>query len=133
MRWEGRARGGGQHRSAQAQPQPRGWVSFSCLRDLENSWAWSLPVSKWVTEALDLYLSTSGSCTASWGTPIDAQESLEVAIQCLETPSGLTVYGRGLALPRTLQEIFEASATGKEMLQAVKSPGTNSAFRGALG
>ncbi|XP_023589084.1 small glutamine-rich tetratricopeptide repeat-containing protein alpha isoform X1 [Trichechus manatus latirostris] len=47
------------------------------------------------------------------GLSSDAQESLEVAIQCLETAFGVTVEDRDLALPQTLPEIFEAAATGK--------------------
>uniref|UniRef100_A0A8W4F7X7 Small glutamine-rich tetratricopeptide repeat-containing protein alpha n=1 Tax=Sus scrofa TaxID=9823 RepID=A0A8W4F7X7_PIG len=39
----------------------------------------------------------------------DAQESLEVAIQCLETAFGVTVEDSDLALPQTLSEIFEAA------------------------
>ncbi|XP_015456184.1 small glutamine-rich tetratricopeptide repeat-containing protein alpha [Pteropus alecto] len=51
------------------------------------------------------------------GLSSDAQESLEVAIQCLETAFGVTVEDRDLALPQTLPEIFEAAAMGKEMPQ----------------
>ncbi|XP_053150851.1 small glutamine-rich tetratricopeptide repeat-containing protein alpha isoform X2 [Hemicordylus capensis] len=40
----------------------------------------------------------------------DAQESLEVAIQCLETAFGVSMDDRGLALSQTLPEIFEAAA-----------------------
>uniref|UniRef100_A0A803T4M4 Small glutamine-rich tetratricopeptide repeat-containing protein alpha n=1 Tax=Anolis carolinensis TaxID=28377 RepID=A0A803T4M4_ANOCA len=40
----------------------------------------------------------------------DAQESLEVAIQCLETAFGVSMEDRGLALSQTLPEIFEAAA-----------------------
>uniref|UniRef100_A0A8V1AC80 Small glutamine-rich tetratricopeptide repeat-containing protein alpha n=1 Tax=Gallus gallus TaxID=9031 RepID=A0A8V1AC80_CHICK len=43
----------------------------------------------------------------------DAQESLEVAIQCLETAFGVSLEDQGLAVSRTLPEIFEAAA-GKE-------------------
>ncbi|NXI45842.1 SGTA protein, partial [Galbula dea] len=43
----------------------------------------------------------------------DAQESLEVAIQCLETAFGVSMEDQGLAVSQTLPEIFEA-ATGKE-------------------
>uniref|UniRef100_A0A452TLI5 Small glutamine-rich tetratricopeptide repeat-containing protein alpha n=1 Tax=Ursus maritimus TaxID=29073 RepID=A0A452TLI5_URSMA len=46
------------------------------------------------------------------GLSSDAQESLEVAIQCLETAFGVTVEDRDLALPQTLPEIFEAASTG---------------------
>nr|KAF6402419.1 small glutamine rich tetratricopeptide repeat containing alpha [Rousettus aegyptiacus] len=51
------------------------------------------------------------------GLSSDAQESLEVAIQCLETAFGVTVEDHDLALPQTLPEIFEAAAMGKEMPQ----------------
>ncbi|KAK2488994.1 hypothetical protein MC885_000763 [Smutsia gigantea] len=47
------------------------------------------------------------------GLSSDAQESLEVAIQCLETAFGVTVEDSDLALPQTLPEIFEAAAAGK--------------------
>ncbi|ELK37491.1 Small glutamine-rich tetratricopeptide repeat-containing protein alpha [Myotis davidii] len=40
----------------------------------------------------------------------DAQESLEVAIQCLETAFGVTLEDSNLALTQTLPEIFEAAA-----------------------
>ncbi|CAI5798699.1 small glutamine-rich tetratricopeptide repeat-containing protein alpha [Podarcis lilfordi] len=40
----------------------------------------------------------------------DAQESLEVAIQCLETAFGVSTDDRSLALSQTLPEIFEAAA-----------------------
>uniref|UniRef100_A0A8C6YRA7 Small glutamine-rich tetratricopeptide repeat-containing protein alpha n=1 Tax=Nothoprocta perdicaria TaxID=30464 RepID=A0A8C6YRA7_NOTPE len=43
----------------------------------------------------------------------DAQESLEVAIQCLETAFGVSMEDQDLAVSRTLPEIFEAAA-GKE-------------------
>ncbi|GAB0200817.1 small glutamine-rich tetratricopeptide repeat-containing protein alpha [Grus japonensis] len=43
----------------------------------------------------------------------DAQESLEVAIQCLETAFGVSMEDQGLAVSQTLPEIFEA-AVGKE-------------------
>ncbi|NXI53422.1 SGTA protein, partial [Chloroceryle aenea] len=43
----------------------------------------------------------------------DAQESLEVAIQCLETAFGVSLEDQGLAVSQTLPEIFEAAA-GKE-------------------
>ncbi|XP_015359105.1 small glutamine-rich tetratricopeptide repeat-containing protein alpha isoform X1 [Marmota marmota marmota] len=56
------------------------------------------------------------------GLSSDAQESLEVAIQCLETAFGVSVEDSGLALPQTLPEIFEAAATGKEMPQDLRSP-----------
>ncbi|XP_026941770.1 small glutamine-rich tetratricopeptide repeat-containing protein alpha isoform X1 [Sagmatias obliquidens] len=46
----------------------------------------------------------------------DAQESLEVAIQCLETAFGVTVEDSDLALPQTLPEIFEAAAAGRRSL-----------------
>ncbi|XP_006754155.1 PREDICTED: small glutamine-rich tetratricopeptide repeat-containing protein alpha [Myotis davidii] len=51
----------------------------------------------------------------------DAQESLEVAIQCLETAFGVTLEDSNLALTQTLPEIFEAAA-GKEMPQNLRSP-----------
>ncbi|XP_038596214.1 small glutamine-rich tetratricopeptide repeat-containing protein alpha [Tachyglossus aculeatus] len=44
----------------------------------------------------------------------DAQESLEVAIQCLETAFGVTVENKELAMTQTLPEIF-AAAAGKEL------------------
>ncbi|KAM7024637.1 small glutamine-rich tetratricopeptide repeat-containing protein alpha isoform 1-T3 [Acridotheres tristis] len=44
----------------------------------------------------------------------DAQESLEVAIQCLETAFGVSMEDQGLAVSQTLPEIFEAVA-GKEL------------------
>uniref|UniRef100_A0A7N5JBF6 Small glutamine-rich tetratricopeptide repeat-containing protein alpha n=1 Tax=Ailuropoda melanoleuca TaxID=9646 RepID=A0A7N5JBF6_AILME len=56
------------------------------------------------------------------GLSSDAQESLEVAIQCLETAFGVTVEDRDLALPQTLPEIFEAAAAGKEAPQDLRSP-----------
>nr|XP_023397019.1 small glutamine-rich tetratricopeptide repeat-containing protein alpha isoform X2 [Loxodonta africana] len=58
------------------------------------------------------------------GLSSDAQESLEVAIQCLETAFGVTVEDRDLALPQTLPEIFEAAAVGKrqETPQDLRSP-----------
>uniref|UniRef100_A0A9L0J984 Small glutamine-rich tetratricopeptide repeat-containing protein alpha n=1 Tax=Equus asinus TaxID=9793 RepID=A0A9L0J984_EQUAS len=56
------------------------------------------------------------------GLSSDAQESLEVAIQCLETAFGVTVEDSDLALPQTLPEIFEAAATGKEMPQDLRTP-----------
>ncbi|NWX14583.1 SGTA protein, partial [Aegotheles bennettii] len=43
----------------------------------------------------------------------DAQESLEVAIQCLETAFGVSMEDQGLSVSQTLPEIFEA-AVGKE-------------------
>ncbi|KAG7456795.1 hypothetical protein MATL_G00239580 [Megalops atlanticus] len=42
----------------------------------------------------------------------DAQESLEVAIQCLETAFGVSTEDQSLAVPQSLPEIF-ASATAK--------------------
>ncbi|KAF3829625.1 hypothetical protein GH733_003889 [Mirounga leonina] len=56
------------------------------------------------------------------GLSSDAQESLEVAIQCLETAFGVTVEDRDLALPQTLPEIFEGAAAGKEVLQDLRGP-----------
>uniref|UniRef100_A0A8C6V8D7 Small glutamine rich tetratricopeptide repeat co-chaperone alpha n=1 Tax=Naja naja TaxID=35670 RepID=A0A8C6V8D7_NAJNA len=47
----------------------------------------------------------------------DAQESLEVAIQCLETAFGVSVDDRGLAISQKLPDIFEAAAA-KEPLQS---------------
>nr|XP_004654980.1 small glutamine-rich tetratricopeptide repeat-containing protein alpha [Jaculus jaculus]XP_044991123.1 small glutamine-rich tetratricopeptide repeat-containing protein alpha [Jaculus jaculus] len=55
------------------------------------------------------------------GLSSDAQESLEVAIQCLETAFGVTVEDSDLALPQTLSEIFEAAAAGKEMPHSRRS------------
>lgn len=52
----------------------------------------------------------------------DAQESLEVAIQCLETAFGVTVEDSDLALPQTLPEIFEAAAASKETPQDPRGP-----------
>lgn len=52
----------------------------------------------------------------------DAQESLEVAIQCLETAFGVTVEDSDLALPQTLPEIFEAAAASKETPQDLRGP-----------
>ncbi|XP_074160500.1 small glutamine-rich tetratricopeptide repeat-containing protein alpha isoform X2 [Sminthopsis crassicaudata] len=49
----------------------------------------------------------------------DAQESLEVAIQCLETAFGVTVEDRDLAVSKTLPEIFEA-ATGKKDMSYIR-------------
>ncbi|XP_077644944.1 small glutamine-rich tetratricopeptide repeat-containing protein alpha [Lonchura striata] len=43
----------------------------------------------------------------------DAQESLEVAIQCLETAFGVSMEDQSLAVSQTLPEIFEA-VVGKE-------------------
>uniref|UniRef100_A0A3Q1MB35 Small glutamine-rich tetratricopeptide repeat-containing protein alpha n=1 Tax=Bos taurus TaxID=9913 RepID=A0A3Q1MB35_BOVIN len=54
----------------------------------------------------------------------DAQESLEVAIQCLETAFGVTVEDSDLALPQTLPEIFEAAAAGKVSLQVPRDHGS---------
>ncbi|KAM5239318.1 small glutamine-rich tetratricopeptide repeat-containing protein alpha [Ctenodactylus gundi] len=48
------------------------------------------------------------------GLSSDAQESLEVAIQCLETAFGVTVEDSDLAVPQTLLEIFNAAISGKE-------------------
>ncbi|KAI5930911.1 Small glutamine-rich tetratricopeptide repeat-containing protein alpha [Manis javanica] len=56
------------------------------------------------------------------GLSSDAQESLEVAIQCLETAFGVTVEDSDLALPQTLPEIFEAAATGKETPRDLRNP-----------
>ncbi|KAM7133789.1 LOW QUALITY PROTEIN: small glutamine-rich tetratricopeptide repeat-containing protein alpha-like [Molossus nigricans] len=51
------------------------------------------------------------------------QESLEVAIQCLETAFGVTVEDSDFALPQTLPEMFEAAAgKGQEMPQNLRSP-----------
>uniref|UniRef100_A0A6B2F7K0 Small glutamine-rich tetratricopeptide repeat-containing protein alpha n=1 Tax=Bothriechis nubestris TaxID=1766655 RepID=A0A6B2F7K0_9SAUR len=47
----------------------------------------------------------------------DAQESLEVAIQCLETAFGVSVEDRELAISQKLPDIFEAAAA-KEPLQS---------------
>uniref|UniRef100_A0A8C5UAN2 Small glutamine rich tetratricopeptide repeat containing alpha n=1 Tax=Malurus cyaneus samueli TaxID=2593467 RepID=A0A8C5UAN2_9PASS len=44
----------------------------------------------------------------------DAQESLEVAIQCLETAFGVSMEDQSLAVSQTLPEIFEA-VVGKEL------------------
>ncbi|KAJ7308148.1 hypothetical protein JRQ81_008662 [Phrynocephalus forsythii] len=51
----------------------------------------------------------------------DAQESLEVAIQCLETAFGVSMEDRSLALSQTLPEIFEAAAA-KEPLPQMPTP-----------
>ncbi|XP_070599129.1 small glutamine-rich tetratricopeptide repeat-containing protein alpha [Erythrolamprus reginae] len=51
------------------------------------------------------------------GLSADAQESLEVAIQCLETAFGVSVDDKGLAISQKLPEIFEAAAA-KEPLQS---------------
>ncbi|XP_023039411.1 small glutamine-rich tetratricopeptide repeat-containing protein alpha [Piliocolobus tephrosceles] len=59
------------------------------------------------------------------GLSSDAQESLEVAIQCLETAFGVTVEDRDLALPQTLPEIFEAAAMGKEVRRNPRCPVPN--------
>ncbi|XP_010633139.1 small glutamine-rich tetratricopeptide repeat-containing protein alpha isoform X2 [Fukomys damarensis] len=56
------------------------------------------------------------------GLSSDAQESLEVAIQCLETAFGVTVEDGDLALPQTLPEIFEAAASAKEALKDLRNP-----------
>ncbi|XP_003461091.1 small glutamine-rich tetratricopeptide repeat-containing protein alpha [Cavia porcellus] len=57
------------------------------------------------------------------GLSSDAQESLEVAIQCLETAFGVTLGDSDLALPQTLPEIFEAAAAGQEVPpQDLKTP-----------
>ncbi|XP_054836510.1 small glutamine-rich tetratricopeptide repeat-containing protein alpha isoform X2 [Eublepharis macularius] len=40
----------------------------------------------------------------------DAQESLEVAIQCLETAFGVSMDDKALAISQTLPEIFDAAA-----------------------
>lgn len=50
------------------------------------------------------------------GLSSDAQESLEVAIQCLETAFGVTLEDSDLALPQTLPEIFEAATASKVSL-----------------
>uniref|UniRef100_A0A669Q3Z1 Small glutamine-rich tetratricopeptide repeat-containing protein alpha n=1 Tax=Phasianus colchicus TaxID=9054 RepID=A0A669Q3Z1_PHACC len=57
----------------------------------------------------------------------DAQESLEVAIQCLETAFGVSLEDQGLAVSQTLPEIFEAAA-GKdpEHIRANSEPVTPS-------
>ncbi|XP_078412173.1 small glutamine-rich tetratricopeptide repeat-containing protein alpha-like isoform X2 [Cetorhinus maximus] len=44
----------------------------------------------------------------------DAQESLEVAVQCLETAFGISIDNEDLAVSRTLPEIFTA-AVGEEI------------------
>ncbi|XP_061456678.1 small glutamine-rich tetratricopeptide repeat-containing protein alpha isoform X3 [Rhineura floridana] len=55
----------------------------------------------------------------------DAQESLEVAIQCLETAFGVSMDDRGLALSQTLPEIFEAAAAQEpQQTSAVSEPVT---------
>lgn len=46
----------------------------------------------------------------------DAQESLELAIQCLETAFGVKLEDSDLALPQTLPEIFEAATSSKVSL-----------------
>lgn len=56
------------------------------------------------------------------GLSCDAQESLEVAIQCLETAFGVTLEDSDLALPQTLPEIFEAATSSKEMPQDPRAP-----------
>ncbi|KAB1259146.1 Small glutamine-rich tetratricopeptide repeat-containing protein alpha [Camelus dromedarius] len=56
------------------------------------------------------------------GLSSDAQESLEVAIQCLETAFGVTVEDSDLALPQTLPEIFEAAVASRELPQDLRSP-----------
>uniref|UniRef100_A0A8I6G6V0 Small glutamine rich tetratricopeptide repeat co-chaperone alpha n=1 Tax=Rattus norvegicus TaxID=10116 RepID=A0A8I6G6V0_RAT len=56
------------------------------------------------------------------GLSSDAQESLEVAIQCLETAFGVTLEDSDLALPQTLPEIFEAATASKEMPQDPRGP-----------
>ncbi|XP_004595724.1 small glutamine-rich tetratricopeptide repeat-containing protein alpha [Ochotona princeps] len=56
------------------------------------------------------------------GLSSDAQESLEVAIQCLETAFGVSLEDSDLALPQTLPEIFEAAASGKEPPPDLRSP-----------
>ncbi|XP_055514502.1 small glutamine-rich tetratricopeptide repeat-containing protein alpha-like [Leucoraja erinacea] len=48
----------------------------------------------------------------------DAQESLEVAVQCLETAFGISVVNEDLAVSRTLPEIFTA-AVGEEIPDVV--------------
>ncbi|XP_044274977.1 small glutamine-rich tetratricopeptide repeat-containing protein alpha isoform X3 [Varanus komodoensis] len=53
----------------------------------------------------------------------DAQESLEVAIQCLETAFGVSLEDKGLGMSHTLPEIFEA-AVAKEPLQSTQSTPT---------
>ncbi|XP_051967866.1 small glutamine-rich tetratricopeptide repeat-containing protein alpha-like [Xyrauchen texanus] len=50
---------------------------------------------------------------SSGGLSTDAQESLEVAIQCLETAFGVSMGNKSLAVSQTLPEIF-ASATKLE-------------------
>lgn len=51
----------------------------------------------------------------------DAQESLEVAIQCLETAFGVSLEDRSLALSQTLPEIFEAAAAKEPLPQVPPS------------
>ncbi|XP_072841178.2 small glutamine-rich tetratricopeptide repeat-containing protein alpha isoform X2 [Pogona vitticeps] len=55
------------------------------------------------------------------GLSLDAQESLEVAIQCLETAFGVSLEDQSLAISQTLPEIFEAAAA-KEPQPTVPTP-----------
>ncbi|XP_062366324.1 small glutamine-rich tetratricopeptide repeat-containing protein alpha isoform X2 [Cinclus cinclus] len=56
----------------------------------------------------------------------DAQESLEVAIQCLETAFGVSMEDQGLAVSQTLPEIFEAVAGKLEHSRTNSEPVTPS-------
>uniref|UniRef100_A0A8C5NJ32 Small glutamine-rich tetratricopeptide repeat-containing protein alpha n=1 Tax=Junco hyemalis TaxID=40217 RepID=A0A8C5NJ32_JUNHY len=56
----------------------------------------------------------------------DAQESLEVAIQCLETAFGVSMEDQSLAVSQTLPEIFEAVAGKLEHSRTNSEPVTPS-------
>ncbi|XP_055040741.2 small glutamine-rich tetratricopeptide repeat-containing protein alpha isoform X1 [Misgurnus anguillicaudatus] len=61
---------------------------------------------------------------SSGGLSSDAQESLEVAVQCLETAFGVSVEDQSLAVNQTLPEIF-ASATKQTGASQVKTNSSN--------
>ncbi|KAA0707891.1 Small glutamine-rich tetratricopeptide repeat-containing protein alpha [Triplophysa tibetana] len=56
----------------------------------------------------------------------DAQESLEVAIQCLETAFGVSVEDQSLAVSQTLPEIFESATKETGAPQVNTSPSCDS-------
>ncbi|KAM4709488.1 small glutamine-rich tetratricopeptide repeat-containing protein alpha [Discoglossus pictus] len=60
------------------------------------------------------------------GLSSDAQESLEVAIQCLETAFGVSMEDKSLAVTQSLQELF-AAATIKEVPQVNSGLGSPTA------
>ncbi|MCJ8737867.1 hypothetical protein PDJAM_G00029050 [Pangasius djambal] len=62
----------------------------------------------------------------SGGLSSDAQESLEVAIQCLETAFGISTEDQSLAVCQTLPELFAAATVKVEDTPQVKVTSANS-------